>query len=117
MKRGASGGAYRGPLQATRQRRTLRLMQVLLVVLGAALFVFAGYSWGRVAGFEAGRRAGDVDAPRPPSWAQSVVLAALGAGAVIGAGLLQQSVPRLPQPARLDELAGGTASVTAASEQ
>lgn len=104
MKRRAAAGAYRGPVEATRQRRTIRFMQILLAVLGASLFVFAGYSWGRVAGFEAARRAGDIDAPRPPSTAQALVLLGLGVAAIGGAALLQESVPRLPQPSRLDRL-------------
>ncbi len=81
-------------------------MQILLVAVGAALFVFAGFSWGRVVGFEDGRRAADLDTPRRPSWTQTLVLGALGAAAIAGAGLLQQSVPRLPRPGRLEELGG-----------
>jgi hypothetical protein len=90
-----------------RQRRTIRLVQLLLVAIAAGLFVFAGYSLGRVAGYEDGRRANRLDAPRRPSVVQTVVLlalggAALGAAATLGAG----GTPRIPTPARLEELVG-----------
>jgi hypothetical protein len=101
------GGAHRGPVAHSRQRRTLRLMQILLAVAAAGLFVFAGYSWGRAAGFDAGRRAGDIDAPRRPGAFQVVVLVVLGAGALTGAWLLGgPDTVRMPTPARLDELTG-----------
>ena len=82
-------------------------MQVVLVLLAAAFLVFAGYSLGRVDGFSDGRRANQIDAPRPPSVVQPAVLIALGLGALVGALLLQgpQGV-RVPTPARLDELTG-----------
>ncbi|MDQ4028581.1 MAG: hypothetical protein M3214_11135 [Actinomycetota bacterium] len=106
MKRSMGGGAHRGPAPRSRQRRTLRLMQAVLVLIAAGLLLFAGYSWGRASGFDAGRRA-DVDAPRRPGLLQPIVLAALGAGALAAALALGGSDGiRIPTPARLDELAG-----------
>ncbi len=107
MKRAAVGGAHRGPVGVSRQRRTLRLVQTLLVLLAAGLFIFAGYSWGRASGFEAGKRAENIDAPRTPSSGQTIVLSVLGGSALVAAFLLQSGgVLRSPVPARLDELAG-----------
>ncbi len=105
MKRAVTGGAHRGPVAPTRQRRTIRFVQILLVLTAAALLVFAGYSYGRVDGYEAGQRAEAIDAPREPSIVQPVVLVVL-AGAAFGAALLLQerSSVRIPTPARLDEL-------------
>jgi hypothetical protein len=106
VKRSMGGGAHRGPAPRSRQRRTLRLMQALLVLLAAGLLLFAGYSWGRASGFDAGRR-DDVDAPRRPGVVQPVVLAVLGTGALAAALTLggPEGI-RIPTPARLDELAG-----------
>jgi hypothetical protein len=82
-------------------------MQILIAVVAAGLFVFAGYSWGRAAGFAEGQRAGDIDAPRRPSAVQVVVPALLGAGALLGAWFLGgPGVVRMPTPARLEELTG-----------
>ena len=82
-------------------------MQALLIGVAAGLLLFAGYSLGRVDGFEQGQRAGELDAPRPPSIAQAVVLAGLGVTALVGALLLQAPEGvRVPTPARLDELTG-----------
>ncbi|HEX2295201.1 MAG TPA: hypothetical protein VHN37_07830 [Actinomycetota bacterium] len=107
MKRTMTGGTHRGPLGLRRQRRTIRFVQVLLVITAAALLLFAGYAWGRSAGYDAGARAGDIDAPRPPSGAQTVVLAVLGLVALGGALALQgDGTVRIPTPSRLDELAG-----------
>ena len=105
MKRAVTGGAHRGPVAPTRQRRTIRFVQVLLMLTAAGLLVFAGYSYGRVDGYEAGQRAEEIDAPREPSLVQPIVLVAL-AGAAFGAALLLQerSTVRIPTPARLDEL-------------
>ncbi|MGH2821308.1 MAG: hypothetical protein ACRDJ5_11705, partial [Actinomycetota bacterium] len=89
MKRGMAGGAHRGPVGLARQRRTLRFVQGLLVVIAAGLLVFAGYSLGRVDGYADGRRSGDVGAPREPSIVQVVVLSVLGLGSLAGALLLQ----------------------------
>ena len=70
--------------------------------------MWAGYSWGKSAGYDEGVGAEEVGAPSPPSAAQTVVLATLGAGALLGALLLQggPETVRIPTPARLDELAG-----------
>ncbi|MDQ3986282.1 MAG: hypothetical protein M3280_07255 [Actinomycetota bacterium] len=107
MKRGMGGGAHRGPVAPTRQRRTLRFVQGLLVALAVVLLMFAGYSLGKRAGYEEGRRATDFDAPRRPSIAEVVVPGLLGVGVIVGALLLQsQGGIRMPTPARLDELAG-----------
>jgi hypothetical protein len=107
MKRGMSGGAHRGPVAVTRQRRTIRLVQLLLVAIAAGLFVFAGYSLGRVAGYDDGRRADRLDAPRRPSAVQTVVLLALGGAALGAAATLGTGGPlRVPTPARLEELVG-----------
>lgn len=107
MKRAITGGAHRGPLAPTRQRRTLRFMQVLLVLVAVALLVFAGYSLGRVNGFDAGRRSSEVGGPAKPSAAETIVLLVLGAAALGGAIALQSPEGvRMPTPARLEELAG-----------
>jgi hypothetical protein len=107
MKRSMSGGAHRGPVAAGRQRRALRLMQSLLVVVAAALLMYAGYSLGMVRGFDDGRRADELGGPTPPSAAQTVVLFVLGMGALGGAVALQGGgFVRAPTPARLDELSG-----------
>ena len=102
-----TGGAHRGPVGLQRQRRTIRFMQVLLVLLATGLLLFAGFSLGRKDGFEAGTRAGTVDAPRSPSAVQVVVLTMMGLTAFGGAFLLGgPGAVRVPTPARLEELAG-----------
>lgn len=107
MKRGMVGGAHRGPVAPGRQRRTLRFVQGLLVLLAAALLMFAGYTLGKRAGYDEGRRSAGFDAPRKPSLAEVVVPALLGGGVIVAALLLQaQGGIRMPTPARLDELAG-----------
>lgn len=101
------GGTHRGPLGLRRQRRTIRFVQILLVAAAAVLLLFAGYSWGRSSGYEAGARAGDIDAPREPSGSQTIVLGILGLVALGGAVVLQgDGTVRIPTPARLEELAG-----------
>src|SRR5687768_7144995 len=107
MKRTMTGGTHRGPLGLRRQRRTIRFVQILLVVAAAALLLFAGYAWGRSSGYDAGTRAGEIDAPGRPSGVQTLVLSILGLTALAGAVLLQgDGTVRIPTPARLDELAG-----------
>jgi hypothetical protein len=106
MKRAMTSGSYRGPVALTRQRRTIRFVQVVLVVMAAALLVAAGYSLGRASGLDAGQRSNSLQPPSPPSATQSAVLGALGLIAFTGAILLQGSGVRVPTPARLDELTG-----------
>lgn len=108
MKRQMTGGSHRGPLGLRRQRRTIRFTQLLLVALAAGLLLFAGYSWGKTSGYEVGRRADDIGAPRKPGAMQTVVLAVLGAASLAGALLLQGGAEtvRIPTPVALDELAG-----------
>lgn len=107
MKRTMTGGTHRGPLGLRRQRRTIRFVQILLVVTAASLLLFAGYAWGRSAGYDAGARSGEIDAPRRPSGVQTVVVSILGLVALGGAVILQgDGTVRIPTPARLDELAG-----------
>ena len=77
MKRSMGGGAHRGPVGITRQRRTLRFVQGLLVVIAAGLFLFAGYQWGR--GTDLARLAPLVgEEPRHPSAVQVFALSVLG---------------------------------------
>ena len=99
------GGAHRGPVGVGRQRRTIRLVQVLLVAVAAGLLMFAGYSLGRARGFDDGRAAEDLSPPRRPSSAQTLVLATLGLGALGAALALQGSGGvRLLTPAKLLEM-------------
>ncbi len=112
MKRQALGGAHRGPVAPTRQRRTIRFVQSLLLLFAVGLFVFAGYSFGRAAGYQDGRRASAIDAPSEPSVAKAVVLLVIGGVALGAASLLGVGGPvRVPTPARLDDLACRAESV------
>lgn len=99
------GGSYRGPVGLGRQRRTIRFVQILLVLTAAGLLMFAGYSLGRTRGFSEGQRRATLGAPRPPAIAQTVVIALLGLTA-LGAALVLQTDGgvRLLTPARLLEL-------------
>lgn len=115
MKRAALGGAHRGPVAPTRQRRTIRFVQTLFILFAVGLFLFAGYSFGRAAGYEAGTRAGEIDAPAEPSVVQGVVLVVLGGIALTGGMLLNAGgAVRIPTPARLDDLAGRAEAVARA---
>jgi hypothetical protein len=97
------GGAHRGPVAVTRQRRTLRFVQGLLVVLGAGLILFAAFQWSR----SGDARAAPVGGPTAPSAGEIVSLAILGLAALGAARLLQgPGGVRMPTPARLEELAG-----------
>jgi TRAP-type C4-dicarboxylate transport system permease small subunit len=87
-----------------RQRRSIRIVQVLLVLCAAGLLLFAGYSWGVSAGYERGARASDLDPPRRSTTAQTVVLGTLATVALGAALALQGSGVRIPVPARLDDL-------------
>jgi hypothetical protein len=101
------GGAHRGPVGLRRQRRTIRFVQILLIAAAAGLLMFAGYALGRTSGYDAGTKAGEMDAPRRPSSAQTVVLGVLGLAALGGAFLLQgDGTVRVPTPGRLEELVG-----------
>ena len=107
MKRPMLGGAHRGPVDLSRQRRTIRLVQVLLVLVAGGLMMLAGYSLGRVNGYRTALRSEAFDRPRPPSALQPAVLVVLGGIAIAAAaGLQERSTVRLPTPARLDEFAG-----------
>lgn len=89
MKRAVTGGAHRGPVAPSRQRRTIRFVQVTLIVTAIGLIVFGAYSF----------------AERTVS--QAVVLLLIGATAGGAAYLLSDGPSvRIPTPARLDELAG-----------
>jgi hypothetical protein len=89
-----------------RQRRALRTVQVLLILFAAGLLLFAGYTWGRISGYDAGRRADALDAPASPSGVQTAVLVVL-AGISLGAAVaLQGGGVNVPTPARLEELTG-----------
>lgn len=89
MKRAATGGAHRGPVAPTRQRRTIRFVQLTLGALALGLIAFGVYAV----------------AERPA--AQAAVLIAIGL-VCAGAAYLLSDGPsvRVPTPARLDELAG-----------
>jgi hypothetical protein len=107
MKRTMGGGSYRGPVGILRQRRTIRFVQICLIAIAAALLMLAGYSQGRVSGFEQGRRVHSVGVASAPSTSKTVVLVILGAGFLGAAVLLQgQGGVRMPVPARLEELTG-----------
>lgn len=102
MKRTMTGGTQRGPVAPARQVRTLRVMQLVLVLVGAGLLWLAGAELAR------GPGGGDVLAAheaRSPGKAIALVL--LAATAFGGAAALQgRDGVRLPTPARLEELAG-----------
>ena len=99
------GGAHRGPVGVDRQRRTIRMVQIILVLLAAGLLMFAGYSLGRARGFDEGRSADELSAPKKPSSVQTIVLAVLGLGA-LGAAIALQAPGgvRLLTPAKLLEM-------------
>ncbi len=104
MKRAMTGGAHRGPVGPARQRRAIRVVQAILVVLAVVLLFAAGYGRGRAAA--AGDEGRTLAPPRHASVAQTAVLTVLGVGAVVGALLLQGPGVRVPTPGRLEELTG-----------
>ena len=106
MKRSMGGDALRGPLGVMRQRRTLRLMQIVLVLIAGGIMMLAGYSYGKVDGYTAARRSDSFDAPRPPSIGQTMALVMLGGVPIAVALLLERGGLGVPTPARLDELTG-----------
>jgi len=87
-----------------RQRRSIRIVQALLVLCAAGLLLFAGYSWGLSSGYERGARASGIDPPTRSSTSQTVVLGVLAVVALGAALALQGSGVRIPVPARLDDL-------------
>lgn len=89
MKRQAIAGSHRGPVAPTRQRRTIRFVQITLVLTALGLLAFGAYSV----------------VERTISQAVSLILIGLVAA---GAAYLLSDGPsvRVPTPARLDELAG-----------
>lgn len=100
-----AGGASRGPVAISRQRRTIRLVQGLLVLTAAGLLMFAGYSLGRVRGFSEATRAGELDAPKKPAPLEVLVPALLGVVALGSAlGLQTDGGVRLLTPARLRDM-------------
>ena len=89
MKRAATGGAHRGPVAPERQRRTIRFVQVLLVLIALGLIAFGAFSF------------------RERTATQAIALLVIGALAGGAAYLLSDGPSvRVPTPARLDELAG-----------
>lgn len=106
MKRAATGGAHRGPVPATRQRRTIRLVEIVLVLLAATLFALAGYAYGLTRGIDQARSASRIDEPRRPGIDQTLVLVGLG-GIALGIAFFVhgEGPPRVLTPARLGELA------------
>lgn len=101
------GGAHRGPVAVTRQRRTLRFVQGLLVVLGAGLLFFAAYQWARSNDFDEPRADRAAGGPIAPTTGEVAALALLGIVGLGAAWLLQgPGGVRIPTPARLEELAG-----------
>lgn len=95
MKRGMAGGAYRGPVAPTRQRRTIRLVQILLLVIAAGLVWFAF---------------ADNDTHTQAS--ETIVSLIIAVVCLAAAWSLSDGPSvRVPTPARLDELAGRAESV------
>ncbi|MCA1706061.1 MAG: hypothetical protein LC808_23500 [Actinobacteria bacterium] len=89
MKRAVTGGAHRGPVAPTRQRRTIRFVQLVLGLFSIGMIAFGVYAIGARDASQAG------------------VLMVLGL-VFAGAAYLLSDGPsvRIPTPARLDELAG-----------
>lgn len=95
MKRAALGGATRGPVAPTRQRRTLRAVQIASLIAALAL------AWLAVRSF------GDGEAVQGAALLVLTSCAGAGAYALQGPG----GSVRLPTPARLEELAGRAEAV------
>ena len=99
------GGAYRGPVGLQRQRRTIRMVQIFLIVIAAGLLLFAGYSLGRSSGYDRGLKADELGAPPRPAVSQTIVLVILGLGALAGSLAIQsEGGVRLLTPARLRDM-------------
>ena len=89
MKRQAIAGSHRGPVAPTRQRRTIRFVQVTLALTALGLIAFGAYSF------------------LERTTSQAIVLILIGAISGVAAYLLSDGPSvRIPTPARLDELAG-----------
>lgn len=95
-----AGGSYRGPVAHGRQTRTIRLMQILfvLIALGLAAYALATLRFAE----------GDLIGGRhDPGNAQPIVLLVLAAGSLAAARALGgKAGVRIPTPARLEELVG-----------
>jgi hypothetical protein len=99
------GGAYRGPVGFGRQRRTIRIVQVLLVLIAGGLLVFAGYSMGQSSGYERGQKSDELGAPSKPGVSQTIALTILGLAFLGGAFAIQsEGGVRLLTPARLRDM-------------
>lgn len=99
------GGAYRGPVAFSRQRRTIRIVQIMLIAIAAGLLIFAGYSLGQKSGYDRGRRSGELGGPKEPATAQTLVLTVLGLAFLGGALAIQsEGGVRLLTPARLRDM-------------
>lgn len=96
-----AGGTYRGPVGLRRQKRTIRFVQVLLVVSALAVAFLAIATW------PDGRSPQPGTLARATTLAQPVVLFSIAAALGLGACLLADGRDvRIPTPARLEELAG-----------
>lgn len=112
MKRSVGGGAHRGPVAIDRQRRTLRFVQGLLVVIAAGLLAFAALEWIRMRDFDAANPADAAGGPTKPPVSEVVVLTLLAIASAGAARALQgDGGVRIPTPARLEELAGRAEAV------
>ena len=102
-----AGGSHRGPVGLTRQRRTIRIVQVILLVIAIGLVIAAITSWGQV-----GEAPDPRTLARQTSYAQPIVLFILALVAAGAAWLLSDGrAVRIPTPARLEELAGRAENV------
>ena len=100
MKRTMAGGSHRGPVAHGRQTRTIRLMQILFVLIAVGLGAYAFATFGSSEGDPIGGR-------HDPGNAQPIVLLVLAAGSLAAAGALGgRAGVRIPTPARLEELVG-----------
>lgn len=100
MKRSMGGGAFRGPVAHGRQKRTIRFMQLLFVLIAAGLVAYAIATLGSP---ETEPLGGSHD----PGVTQTVVLVILAAGSLAAAAALGgRAGVKIPTPARLEELVG-----------
>ena len=94
-----AGGSHRGPVAHERQTRTIRLMQILFVLIAVGLGAYALATFRSAEGDLIGGR-------HDPGNAQPIVLVVLAAGSLAAAGALGGKGVRIPTPARLEELVG-----------